>query len=1161
MRIDRPKADKTKDTRVIYELADTIPGNPCHIVYSQTVILLPPYSTSEKGEPISTEQWFEWHDVIWAGEKADLSTIPSGGKQVVVLQEYGRVVPEGWTVDYVKGDNLYALTTTTTVQQYKRADGSLTSPCDSTVQLAVRVADVQREHTYAWVCSNETPYEWKAGDTIISVNLEDHYQIVDGKPQGLPKTIYLEEHRKTVEDPKRTTSPWPVAGIDAYFYRDLTIYPAYVTTEDSAACQAPGETVVFKGIPFSLDKDTTLVAGNKLKTQPKYWTKPDAGPDEDPLVKVECDSIEGVRLFVRPIYTEAVNKERSTYKHEFYSHDTVSFFTNPRVLFVGKDFFDVHPDIKDIEDLKRIAQVDSALVIDENLVPELGEEGSKGGVYHGLQVSDGTHGDLSCDSTTFLDLTIFKTKIIAAVDLGDNGDVLNGGTTDEWKFGGDTTVARADGTRYHTCPLMTGDYFHFYYDANGNIIGEVDYYDPDSIPDDRRASKDYHYSENNDGTRTYLLIDTVLNADGTQDVYVQHVIVYPTYLVDANTSENLGTVEVCASDTYHWEGHRNIVVSDLPLNNRQARVEDPLCAKRYEDRGICVDSICILELTVFGNANVPQKRHHCFNDTVWKWRNKDSIYYDADAPISGQIRDTIRPHDSDEHNCYDVYTLDVIFDPAYGVRPYKGYNNQYHYTYVDPYISKDTVVCYETDDFRWLLKTGEEHVPSNLYLYKYDGDKNDVPDNRYTDALGNPTNKIPDNKVPTDLPHSDSGSKKFYTVRDSLLTVGCFCDSVLTLSYEIIEAMPEQTIEQTICKGESYDFDGETLTEPGKYEKYIQKEGQPCKTWTTLYLTVEEKATTVKVDSALVCFGDPESVTTYALRYSYKGNHPNSYSVSYKEDAQGIGFEDIEERPINRPEREWKADSVYVLDLPLPRLDTRKDYPTPGEYHASISFKNEVCTGSSLMTYDFKMKVNYPAWVMEQRHNDLIVLLDADYNGGHAWNRFEWFKNGGRLPGYTKPYLYMPEGLLVGNEKTAEYHAVLTETDALGNVISSAPTCPIIVEAGLPNSPTNPDKDHGPSSDYLSVTPTCVPRGGSIHILFLNESSNIEYRITTVDGQFISKGDNHEHIGTSLPASLPSVEGMYIVQVWSSDKESKESYRAIKVIVKDTCPNCDKSSF
>ena len=159
--------------------------------------------------------------------------------------------------------------------------------------------------------------------------------------------------------------------------------------------------------------------------------------------------------------------------------------------------------------------------------------------------------------------------------------------------------------------------------------------------------------------------------------------------------------------------------------------------------------------------------------------------------------------------------------------------------------------------------------------------------------------------------------------------------------------------------------------------------------------------------------------------------------------------------------------------------------------------------------------------------------------------------------GYTKPYLYVPEGLIYDSEQTAEYHVVLTETDITGAVISSEPTCPIVVKA-MPNSSTDPGKDHGPSSDYIAVTPTCVPRGGSIHILSLNENSSGEYRINTVDGQFISKGTYH---GQSTPVSIPSVEGMYIVQVWSSDKESKESYRAIKVIVKDTCPNCDKSSF
>ena len=1129
LRVNRPKPDQFKDSRIIYELADTIPGTPCHALYYQTVIFLPPYSTSEKRAPISTEEWFEWYDVIWAGEKANVSDIPSGGKPVVVLKEYGRVVPEGWTVEYLKGDYLYALTTTTTTHQYRRDDGSLTAACDSTVQLLVQVADEQVEQTYAYTCNNDTPYVWQAGDTTIYLYLEQYQKIKK------PVTITLEEHRKTV------ASLWPVAGIDAHFYQELTIYPSWMTAVDDHECQAPGETKEFKGITFTLDVPGVQEDGNHLLTEPKIWKNKATGEE----VEVRCDSGEVVRMFVHPIYTEDVNKDLSTHTISLYTHDTVTFFTEPKILFVGQDFFTVHPEISGLEELKRIAKVNEAVILNADLVPELAMENERGGVYHTSQHSSGTKGRPSCDSTTFLDLNVTKTIIKPYTNLGDNGSVLDEGVTTPWTFGGDTSVARADGTRWHTFPVTNGDYFQFYYDKDGNIIGEVDY--SDTTEERIDAGKiDAHYSENDDGTRTYLLIDTVYLGDDKFDVIVQYVVVYPTYLIYTNEEP----VEVCASDMYDWEGHFVVDVSQLDLanTNRHVTVQDKKCAKRYADRldnkgnPLCVDSICLLKLDVFGNANIPQTHPHCFNQSPWVWNGKE-IYYDADAPISGQIRDTIKPKDLDEHDCYDVYVLNIVFDPAYGVAPYAGKDNErYRMQYIDPYIY-DGVGCRFDDDFHWFVQDGKEHTPSNLYLYEY---KTDIPDmTHFTDAQGNPTNKVPNNKVPTDF---DFG---FYTVRDSLKTVGCYCDSVLTLNYEIIDALPPQEIEATICKGEAYDFGGELLTEPGTYEKYIQEPGQPCKVFTTLHLSVE-KLTTLTINPAPVCFGDGNTETTYAMRYSYKGNHPTSFSVYYKDDAKALGFKDIYDREIS--ESEWKPDSVYVLNLPMPLIDTREDYPTPGVYHATISFKNDICSGSSLLTYDFDVNVNYPAWILEQRHGDLIVLLDSKSNGGHDWTGFQWYRDGQKMLGYTKPYLYVPEGLIAG----AEYHVVLTETDIMGDTIgTSAPTCSITAHE-LPSSPTNPDKDHGPSSDYIAVTPTCVSFGGAIHILSLNENSSGEYRINTVDGQFVSKG---EFKGKATPVAIPSVEGMYIVQVWSSNKESKESYRAVKVIVRSTCPNCDKSSF
>lgn len=1125
LRINRPKADKTKDTRIIYELADTLYGNPCHVIYYQTVILLPPYSTSEERAAISTKQWFEWHNVIWAGERVLTDTIPNPqDKTIYVLKEYGRApAPEGWEpVSYTAGNYTYALTTTTTTRPYRRDDGSWTASCDSTVQLLVQIADEQEEHKYTWTC-NDGSYEWIAGDTTIYVDLADYQD-----PALLPKTLHREEHRKTKKP------YWPVEGIGAHFYLDLTVYPSYLLPVDSAACQEPGKTVVFKGHTFSLNEPGMQERGNHLKTEPKIWINPDTHEEEI----VQCDSGEVVRMFVYPIYREDVNKDLSSYQRTLYTHDTLTFFTEPKVLFVGKDFLTTHPEISGLEELKNIAGVDSALVIDETLVPALAVAETWGGYFDTLQVSPvGTY-TYECDSTTFLDMIVRKTIVLDPVSLGDNGNRLDGVST-PWSFGGDTTIARpADGTRYNTFPLITGDYFRFYYDENGNVVGEVDYEDDY----DRAKGRDYHYNE--DGTRTYLLIDSVLNKDGTLDVYVQYVTVFPTFLInDIDASTAAGTV--CATDTYVWAGHFNdeeIEVSKYALVDRKAYIRDTVCSKRYNAApyNICVDSICILVLNVAGNGKVKRDYPRCFNDPAWApdWaRTGSEVCYEVGGAPSVVISNEI-PQPDPSVPCIDIYEGTIYFNPAYGATPCTGtITQQYRQTYIEPY-NYDTTICQHDDDFHWLLKNGEEHVPSNLYLY----DANDNP----LELYGN-TNKVPGNIVPTDL------AVGFYTVRDSLKTVGCYCDSVLSLHYELRDALDPETREATICKGETYLFGDTILKTEGTYTRYIQEEGKPCKTKTTLTLSIED-ASKFKIEPTPVCFGDANTETTYAIHYSYKGHYyPISFSVHYDEASQELGFNDIIDQEIVRPASDWKADSVYVLDLPMPMLESREDYPEPGVFSATIGFKNGVCAGEDLMTYSFEVKINYPGWIMEQRHGDMIVLLDANHNGGHEWTSFQWYRDGWAMPGYTKPYLYVPEGLLIGSE----YYVVLTETDDAGEVITSAPTCPIIAQEKS-NSASNPDTDHGPSSDYIAVTPTCVPLGGSIHILSLNEKSHGEYRISTVEGQFVSKG---EFTGKATPVSIPSVEGMYIVQVWSDNKESKESYRAIKVIVRDTCPNCDKSSF
>ena len=145
------------------------------------------------------------------------------------------------------------------------------------------------------------------------------------------------------------------------------------------------------------------------------------------------------------------------------------------------------------------------------------------------------------------------------------------------------------------------------------------------------------------------------------------------------------------------------------------------------------------------------------------------------------------------------------------------------------------------------------------------------------------------------------------------------------------------------------------------------------------------------------------------------------------------------------------------------------------------------------------------------------------------------------LVGQTKPYLYLPMGLNVG----AEYHVELTRV----NEKEAFPTCPIVA---IPN-PIN--EDYAPKKGYLAVTPTCIVSANPIaHILSRKDGT---FRINTSDGTFVTEGVFRAPV---TPITLPSAQGLYIVQLWSNDTP-EEPYRAIKVIVAPSCPNCDISSF
>ena len=1258
----RPKAPSKpdyKDTRIIYELSDTVihtGENECHELYYLTLIAIPPYTfaNSSRQDPISTEEWFEWADVIWTGDKADVSAIPNPKNLDVITLHQGTYTQGDWSIQYIAGNYEYVITRPNQqTHAYHREDGSMTLTCDSSIQLSVQIDDVYYEQGYAYTCSNKE-YTWVAGDTAIEVDLSKYYTDL----KELPKTISLpQQHRKTVK-------PRVVLGIDAYYDMDLTIFPGYSTPYESLACQSPGEKVRFQDIDFPLDVADTLYGGNKLETKPRQWYN----PGTEQYTEVKCDSGEVVTMIVHPVYNETLNTEQSTYERTLRSHDTLTFFDNPKILFVGDRYLEAHPGAT-LEQLAADAHVSMANVkVVEGTDPELGKE-----VIYEFQADKSREKNAQqCDSITYLNLTFIKTKVTTLPDMhmGDNG-------TTHWSFGGDTSSVHGS---IHTQAYIDESYFQYYYDLAHDTIGEVNF--ADTTTDGRIRKVDYFSDE--EGVRTFTFEDRMLTKDGVDSIIIQTVTIYPTYDIVVDSAE------VCASDTYHWVSSNGEIDEMVDVSavaaehdNRVVYVPKVLCVKRFQNRQdaegnyLCIDSICRLKLTVFGKKNIPVTHNHCFNDPTYKWGGYD-IKYDPEAYISGEITDTIFPKSSTEEakKCYDVLKMTVNFHPVYGVDAYK-----YSEIYLDPFI-QDTVICEGEENFHWIDKNGNDHTFSN-YLYDQDGKKlenttkinldilnteliiydslktvngclcdsvytlrykvreafkpkhdtlrickgedpvetdhvfnwtSTIKETRYytineakdiCDTLIRPDIVIIDGKevrgcdsiyylhilvdpiydqfIDTTLCYDDAPfewggidytpdlidsrnwleGKTYDPVTQHLKTTRNGCDSTVTLQLTISPSK-RVPIDTTVCIGEEYDFFGEIFTvdnqPPADYSKAISNPGSKCKSEYVLNLSFLPP-TQFEVQADPVCFGDAHKDGYYILRYRYlkTKQNPNpvppvSYSIYYDQKAQdSVGLEDQIDIPIPHTGQSQAAGEYYDLEIPLPTLDKREDYPTPGIYDAVIGFKNGICGGDSLMRVAFKVKVQYPSWIMEARHGDVIVIRK---DSTRTWDQFQWYKNNQKIEGEVQPYLYVPDGLELG----ATYHVVLTQLSAEGDTINSSPACDILITESHLNQLHNDDTSHEPTSDYVSVVPTCVPLGKTtIHILGRNSSSSGNYRISNSEGQFISKGN---YSGRSTQVAIPAVAGLYIVQIWNDNKDSDESYRAVKVLVNDVCPDCsDISSF
>ena len=362
-----------------------------------------------------------------------------------------------------------------------------------------------------------------------------------------------------------------------------------------------------------------------------------------------------------------------------------------------------------------------------------------------------------------------------------------------------------------------------------------------------------------------------------------------------------------------------------------------------------------------------------------------------------------------------------------------------------------------------------------------------------------------------------------YFYFDSLTTEGFGCDSVYHL-YLTVNDTTSEVRHDTICRTEIYDFHGVPLTEPGYYYDTTLNEWG-CHHYTHLYLyVIEPTVPTAWADS--IC-ADEEA---YDLFYTYTGEFdPVAYSVLYDEEGHYYGFEDIINHPITTP------DELSWLRIPMPLRDNDSTkYPKPNYYNIKLILDNGICTNPDLCSTDTSIVLSYPSWLTRQRFGDVIALYNEKYNGGYYWSHYQWYHGDTLLVGENHEYLYVPTGLVVGDQ----YHVRLTREGETRDF----QTCPITIVADPVNN------DFAPNMGYLSVVPKCVC---SCHkfIQILSRKDGL-YRIHDMIGRRMT-GDEVFHADVT-EVEVPFPDGVYFVQLWSPDTP-EEPYRSIKIIISPLC--------
>lgn len=229
------------------------------------------------------------------------------------------------------------------------------------------------------------------------------------------------------------------------------------------------------------------------------------------------------------------------------------------------------------------------------------------------------------------------------------------------------------------------------------------------------------------------------------------------------------------------------------------------------------------------------------------------------------------------------------------------------------------------------------------------------------------------------------------------------CDSVTVLDLRVHPKSPATCLSDTVCSVDlPYVFNGISYLTTGIYEQMLFNRWN-CDSLVQLSLQVVEKLVVTPDSLPTLCADNGQLL----IDYSVMQGRFDSLAVRFKSASPQPAFYDS----VIYDNRCTQV--VYPFEVDI----------LPGRYTVELEFyQHHTCNNQ---VFERTFDIYYRASVIEQKWNNVLALLNAEYNGGYTFTAYQWYKNDIPIAGETGPYLYQDL------DTTAEYSVQLTREDGV----------------------------------------------------------------------------------------------------------------------------------